>query len=359
MRKLTSLSSVLFAALLLLQSPLSLAAKHAVVLQYQHISDRTPPSKSATEQEFLQHLIYLENNGFNVWPLEKIVDRLKRKQTIPDKTVAITFDHAYISVYDTALKHLSARKMPFTVFVAAAPVMKEHPLYMSWKQLREVQKAGGSIGSMGITASNFAKGLPDERPEQRQVRIAKEVDLNQAALQKFLGVTPKLFAYEEGQADEIARKVIRSKGLVAFGLHQGPVSRYTQTDYLPRFTATGSASNINNLSVKLTSLPLPVRRVKAQPTILAADNKRPQAEIELLSGSYQLSGLRCKNGDGLPVSTYTSNEEGKRPVFMMQSKLGEKVGPIEYTCLAPHDKSTRFYWFSHTWILPNQKGYWR
>ncbi|MFG1490619.1 hypothetical protein ABMA58_15320, partial [Oceanospirillum sp. HFRX-1_2] len=177
-------------------------------------------------------------------------------------------------------------------------------------------------------------------------------------LQKFLGVSPKLFAYEEGQADEVARKVIRSKGLVAFGLHQGPVSRYTGLDYLPRFTATGSASNVNNLSVKLTSLPLPVRKVKAQPTILAADNKRPQAQVELLSGSYQLSGLRCKNGDGLPVDTYVTDEEGKRPVFMMQSELGEKVGPVEYTCLAPHDKSTRFYWFSHTWILPNQKGYW-
>ena len=353
----TALFSLLLAATLLFNSQTSFAARHAVVLQYQHISDRTPPSKSATEAEFVQHLNYLENNGFSVWPLEKIISRVKRKQTIPDKTVAITFDHAYISVYRTALKHLTKRKLPFTVFVAAAPVMKEHPLYMNWQQLREIQKAGGTIGSMGITGGNLTKSLPDERPEQRQERISKEVELNQTALKKFLGVMPKLFAYAEGQADEIARKVIRFEGLTGFGLHQGPVSRYTSMQYQPRFTATGSASNINNLSVKLTSLPLPVRRVKAQPTILAADNKRPQAEVELLSGSYQLSGLRCKNGDGLPVSTYT-NEEGKRPVFMMQSKLGEKTGPVEYTCTAPHDKSTRFYWFSHTWILPDQQGRW-
>ncbi|OOV86589.1 polysaccharide deacetylase family protein [Oceanospirillum linum] len=351
-------SLLILAAMLLINSTETLAARHAVVLQYQHISDRTPPSKSATEEELLQHLDYLKNHGFTVWPLEKIVERVKNKQSIPDKTVAITFDHAYISVYDNALKHLSDRKLPFTVFVAAAPILKAHPLYMNWKQLRNIQKAGGTIGSMGITSSNFAKALPGESTEERRLRITKEIDLNQKALKKYLGVAPKLFAYQAGQADEIARKVIKSKGLVAFGLHQGPVSRYTSMSYQPRFTATGTASNINNLSVKLTSLPLPVRRVKAQPTILSADNKRPQAQIELLSGSYQLSGLRCQNADGLPVSTYISEEEGKRPTFTIQSKLGENVGPIEYTCTAPHDKSTRFYWFSHSWILPDQKGSW-
>jgi hypothetical protein len=36
------------------------AARHAVVLQYQHISDRTPPSKSASEKNFIEHLDYLE-----------------------------------------------------------------------------------------------------------------------------------------------------------------------------------------------------------------------------------------------------------------------------------------------------------
>lgn len=357
MRNFKALTALLLSSALLIASQASQAARHAVVLQYQHISDRTPPSKSATEAEFIQHLDYLQNNGFTVWPLEKVVDRIRQKQALPDKTIAITFDHAYISVYRNALKHLSARKMPFTVFVAAAPVMKEHPLYMSWAQLREVQKAGGSIGSMGITGSNLAKSLPDERPEQRSLRIRKEIDLNQAALNKYLGVSPKLFAYTQGQADEVARQVIQAKSLTGFGLQQGPVSRYNTLNYLPRFTATGTASNINNLAVKLTSLPLPVRRVKAQPTILAADNRRPQAEVELLSGSYQLSGLRCQNAQGLPVASYVS-EGGQRPKFVVQSKQAEEVGAIEYTCTAPHDKSSRFYWFSHTWILPDNKDRW-
>lgn len=333
------------------------AARHAVVLQYQHISDRTPPSKSTSEADFIEHLNYLKREGFTVWPLKKIIERIRSKQSVPDKTVAITFDHAYISVYRNALPHLKKHNVPFTVFVAAAPIMKEHPLYMSWQQLREVQKAGGDIGSMGITGSNFAKPFADENDDSRKARIATEIDLNRKALQKFLGVTPELLAYTEGQADEVARQVVRERKLIAFGLHQGPVSRYTSETYQPRFTATGSASNIHNLSVKLTSLPLPVRRKEAQPTILASDNLRPRVTVQLLSGSYKLSGLRCKNSEGLPVRSYIDTS-GKRPEFTLQSKLAEKPGQIEYTCLAPHDKSSRFYWFSHTWILPDQDGNW-
>jgi peptidoglycan/xylan/chitin deacetylase (PgdA/CDA1 family) len=347
----------LMACVLISSSHSVLAARHAVVVQYQHISERTPPSKSASEAAFIKHLDYLKANGFTVWPLEKIVSRVQRKQALPDKTIAITFDHAYISVYQNALKHLSARKLPFTVFVAAEPIIKEHPLYMNWQQLREVQKAGGTIGSMGITGSNFAKSQTNELPKQRQARLEKEIDLNQTALRKYLAVTPTLLAYPDGEADEVARKVVKSKGLIGFGLHQGPVSRYTSLTYLPRFTATDMASNITNLSVKLSSLPLPVRRIKTQPSILAADNRRPQAEVELLSGSYQLSGLRCNDSKGLPVDTYIS-EGGSRPKFVMKSEVDEDIGPIEYTCSAPHDKSSRFYWFSHTWILPNQKGTW-
>jgi peptidoglycan/xylan/chitin deacetylase (PgdA/CDA1 family) len=332
------------------------AARHAVVLQYQHISDRTPPSKSASEKNFIEHLDYLEQNNYKVWPLEKIVKRLKNKRTLPDKVVAITFDNAYISVFENALPQLARRELPFTVFVAAAPIIKEHPLYMSWKQLREVQRQGGTIGSMGLTASNMAKPMPEEFPEQQLARLKKDLELNEKAIQTKLNIKPTLFAYPQGQANEQAKKLIKRMGYTGFGLQQGPASRFSSFSYQPRFKATGTAKNINNLAVKLSSLPLPVRRVKAGKTLLLHDNKYPEAVVQLYSGSYVLSGLRCKNAQGLPVSNYP--QPGKKPSIMLKSKLGESVGPVEYYCTAPHDKSSRFYWFSHTWIRPDKEGRW-
>lgn len=335
----------------------AMAARHAVVLQYQHISDRTPPSKSAPLKDFISHLDYLEQNNYKVWPLEKIVKRIRNKQKLPDKVIAITFDNAYISVFENALPQLARRGLPFTVFVAAAPIMKEHPLYMSWDQLMEVRRQGGSIGSMGLMATNMAKTLPGEFPKQKKARLQRELELNEKALQKKLGIKPTLFAYPEGEADAQAKKLIKQMGYTGFGLQQGPASRFSSTTYQPRFTATGSAKNIQNLKVKLSSLPMPVRRVKGGNSILLHDDNYPEAVVELYSGSYVLSGLRCKNRQGMPVDHYLRGKENK-PSFMLKSRSGEDVGLVEYYCTAPHDKSSRFYWFSHTWIRPNEDGSW-
>lgn len=332
------------------------AARHAVILQYQHISDRTPPSKSARTEDFIQHLDYIENNGYKVWPLKKIISRIKAKKSLPNKVVAITFDHAYISVFENAIAQLARRQMPFTVFVAAEPVIKEHPLYMNWEQLREVLRQGGTIGSMGLMASNMVKRLPDEFPGDRIKRLKKELELNEKALKKYLNVTPDLFAYPEGQSDEKARKLIKQMGYTGFGTHQGPASRFSSASFLPRFKATGTARNINNLSVKLSSLPLPVRRVKAEKSLLKHDDKYPEALVQLYSGSYVLTGLRCMNRQGIPVKHYL--QDSKKPSFLLKSKQGEPTGSVEYYCTAPHDKSSRFYWFSHTWIRPDAQGSW-
>lgn len=351
-----SLLTIPMLLLLALLSTNSYAAKHAVILQYQHISDRTPPSRSTPKQDFIEHLNHIEQQGYTVWPLDKIIDALKNKRTIPDKTLAITFDHAYISVYEEAMPELARRQLPFTVFVAAAPILKAHPLYMNWTQLQKIQRAGGTIGSMGITGENFAKPMPEEVKTEQLSRIEKELQLNALALEKHLGVKPTLLAYPEGQTDEQIQKLVAQMGYTAFGLHQGPASRYTKLTYLPRFTATGTAKNINNLSVKLSSLPLPVRSLKANKMILPNGEKYPELNVELLSGSYVLSGLRCQNSEGLPISSYLTNNT--RPGFMLKSKLGENVGPIEYICTLPHDKSSRSYWFSHTWIRTNTEGRW-
>lgn len=334
----------------------ALAARHAVVLQYQHISDRTPPSKSAPKKNFIQHLDYLEQNSYQVWPLEKIVKRIKAKKSLPNKVIAITFDHAYISVFENALPELARRKMPFTVFVAAEPIMKEHPLYMSWEQLKEVMRQGGTIGSMGLMANNMVKRLPEEFPGERIKRLKKELELNEKALKKYLNVTPELFAYPEGQSDEQSRKLVRKMGYAGFGTHPGAASRFSSISFQPRFVATGTARNVNNLPVKLSSLPLPVRRVKAEKSLLKHDNKYPEALVELYSGSYVLTGLRCKNSEGTPVPHYL--QSGKKPSFLLKSKQGEPIGTVEYYCTAPHDKSSRFYWFSHIWIRPDAEGDW-
>ena len=65
-------------------------------------------------------------------------------------------DDAYRSFYDVAWPLLKAAKMPVTLFVSTDVVDRQAPGYMTWDQIREVQKEGVIIG--GQTKSH--KHLP-------------------------------------------------------------------------------------------------------------------------------------------------------------------------------------------------------
>ena len=50
---------------------------HGVILVYHHVSVSTPPSTSISPADFERHLEYLEQNNFNVIPLDKMLTTLR------------------------------------------------------------------------------------------------------------------------------------------------------------------------------------------------------------------------------------------------------------------------------------------
>ncbi|MCD8475624.1 MAG: hypothetical protein LRY40_03090 [Shewanella fodinae] len=99
---------VLFTLALLLTTQCSWAA---IILQYHHVSETTPKVTSVTPVQFKQQMQYLADNGFRVVPLADVVQAIKSKQELPAKTVAITFDDGYRSIFDTA-RLSSSRLVP-------------------------------------------------------------------------------------------------------------------------------------------------------------------------------------------------------------------------------------------------------
>ena len=58
---------------------------------------------------FRQHLDYLNAEGFSVLPLSLVLKTLVNREALPDKTVSITFDDEYQSVFDHAMPILKER----------------------------------------------------------------------------------------------------------------------------------------------------------------------------------------------------------------------------------------------------------
>src|SRR5690625_7044832 len=68
---------------------------HAVVLLYHHVDDSTPASTSVSPQVFEQHLDWLEEHDYEVWPLERLVyafvDGDRKSTRLNSSHVAISY----------------------------------------------------------------------------------------------------------------------------------------------------------------------------------------------------------------------------------------------------------------------------
>lgn len=142
----------------------------AVILQYHHVSDSTPKSTSISPEQFAVHLQYLKDHHFNVVPLSTLVTAIKNQKTIEDKTVAITFDDAYIDVLTQAKPLLDQFNFPYTIFVNPNIIdkneRKKSSRYLLWSQLKAMADDGVIIANHGFehdSLTRIAEGLNQQQ----------------------------------------------------------------------------------------------------------------------------------------------------------------------------------------------------
>ena len=87
----------------------------ATVIMYHRFGEGRYPSTNISMEMFKEHLALLTNGDYTILPLPKIVETLKSGQLLPDRTVGISIDDAYLSVYENAWPLLKAASLPFTI----------------------------------------------------------------------------------------------------------------------------------------------------------------------------------------------------------------------------------------------------
>lgn len=368
MRKLMMACVLLLALALSSQAVLAkkTTSNQAIILLYHHIGDRTPPSTSTKLYTFLQHLDYLEKEGFEVWPLDRVAQHLRRKRPLPAKTAVLTFDSAYISVYEVALPYLKERNLPFTVFVNGEMIEKKHPLHLSWEQLKEMQAAGAIIANQGYsrlhqvrkfsTKDEFGNVI-EETEEDWLARVEENITKNQQLLEQKLGKVPKLFAHPYGEFVPEIEQLVRKLGYVGFGQQAGPANTYGSLFALPRISASGSNAGLTGLRVKLESLALPVVASNPASGLLTGEDVRPNLDLTIASADYRISQLRCYGPEGQLLNV-KAVQRGAQIHASISAKYQLKPGRPTYNCTVPHATQNRYYWHSFQWLLPTEDGKW-
>ncbi|HEC18603.1 MAG TPA: polysaccharide deacetylase [Gammaproteobacteria bacterium] len=346
-----ALGKRLMVALLLclgLNTPVVAEEAQAVVLMYHHFGVDQYPSTNVRLEQFDAHLAYIEEAGFAVWPLHKVVDYVRTKRVFPGKVVAITIDDAYRSVYTEAYPRLRSRGWPFTVFVASDGVDNHFKAYMDWNELREMIRHGARIENHSASHDYLIRRRAGESGASWRARMVADIDRAQRRITEELGVSPSLFAYPYGEYDVALAKIVRERGLVAFGQQSGPVGLDADLRALPRFPMAERFAALADFKQKLNSLAFPI--VEVQPwNPVVARGSAPRMTVVLGESQARLDQLSCfVSGQGAVAVTWLNREQRH---FAVQAPAPLPRGRSRYNCTAPSLQTGRYFWFSHLWIV--------
>ena len=315
----------------------AIAADHAVVLMYHRFGEDKYPSTNIRLDQFDTHLEKLANGNYNILPLEKVVRHLQNGIDLPDRTVAITIDDAYLSVFTEAWPRLKAKNFPFTIFVATNPIDQRNTNYMSWDQIRQLQADGVGIGSQ-----------TKNHPHMHQISIESiDAELN-SSNQRFIreiGLRPTLFAYPYGEYNLAVIDRVKSAGFVAaFGQNSGIAHGANGFHELPRFALSERYGDIERLSLAIDGLPLKVSQIL--PADMVLENNPPAFGFTLFPEIADNRQLRCFN------STYGKlllERMGPRAEIRFPSPLPK--GRSRVNCTMPGPDS-RWRWFGRQFLVP-------
>lgn len=324
---------------------------HAVVFMYHRFGESAYPSTSVTMDQFRAHLDYLDQAGFHVWPLDKLVTALQKGYPVPDRTVAITVDDAYESVYTRAYPLLKAHGFPFTVFVSTAAVDKNLPAFMNWEQMREMAKHGAHYANHTVSHAHLLDRKPKESDTAWQRRMRDELTQAQARLHQELGddvnESPRLFAYPYGEYDAALAGLVTEMGYVAFGQESGAIGLPFDARALPRYPINEHFADMDGFKLKANTVAMPVESVTPWDPTVVPDADAPRMRITLSGDAgLRLGALACYYQGRKVALEWTT--PGK--VFELRDPASLGSGRTRYNCTAPRRADGRYAWYSHLFI---------
>ncbi len=312
----------------------------AVVVMYHRFGESVHPSTNIRLDQFEAHLAELAKPQYTVLPLPEIIARLRAKQPLPDRTVGISIDDAFLSVYAEAFPRLRKAGFPFTLFVATDPVDRRIGGYMNWDQIRELKKAGATIGSQTHTHLHMASSTP----ERNSADLQKSNDRFRAEL----GEVPTIIAYPYGEYSLAVGTAAKEAGLTTgFGQHSGVLHPDADMSYLPRFAMNENFGGESRFRLAVNALPLNVSDVSPLDPLLKADNNPPILGFTVNGAAAQrLSRLAC----------YASGQ-GKARLERLGSRVEVRLenafpsGRARINCTMP-TRDGRWHWYGLQFYVP-------
>ncbi|HWQ62390.1 MAG TPA: polysaccharide deacetylase family protein [Negativicutes bacterium] len=217
------------------------------VLNYHKVDDTGIPL-SLTISEFEEQIRYLAENDYHSITPDQLMGYLKYGRTLPDNPVLITFDDGYRDNYTNAYFVLKKYGFTATVFLVTDLVGNDDR-FMTWDQVREMQKNGIVFGSHTVNHLPLTKMRPDE--------ALAELTESAAEMERQLGAKPRYFAYPTGGYNLKIEELVRQAGYrAAFTVRFGQVGLESDPYALERIPVYHSGRTFRSFYYRVTGAPI-------------------------------------------------------------------------------------------------------
>ena len=315
------------------------AASSAVILVYHRFGDDRYPTTSVTTEQLKAHIAELTSEQYHVLPLADIIEAFHAGKALPDRTVAITIDDAYESVYRVAFPLLKAAHLPFTLFVATGPVDGGDADFMTWEQIREMMEAGATIGNHTVTHLHMV-GMGDDANGKEIAQAEKRIEAE-------TGKAPTLFAYPYGEYGTAEAALAERQGFAAtFGQYSGVAEASGGLYTLPRFAMNEHYAEIGRFRLIVNALPIELRDVVPSDPVLATNP--PQFGFTILGAVPAMKSLTCYPSNNAAAAELTLLGDRRIEVSL---KEPFPKGRSRINCTMPGPDG-RWHWFGHPFFVP-------
>jgi peptidoglycan/xylan/chitin deacetylase (PgdA/CDA1 family) len=193
--------------------------KRVVILCYHGVTERPRrhPADHAgmhiRADRFEAQLDYLRRN-YNVISLADFLKARENNDSLPDRSVVLTFDDGYRNFLTGALPRLIARNMPVSVFLITDRIRNQNGLdikawaesddeiFLSWDEVKELQRHGVEFGSHTCSHPKLS--------ELRAAEAERELRTSHETIASYLSQVTMPLAFPYGSYSETVIAMTRT-----------------------------------------------------------------------------------------------------------------------------------------------------
>jgi peptidoglycan/xylan/chitin deacetylase (PgdA/CDA1 family) len=206
------------------------------ILTY-HSLDSSGSVISMLPEKFRRQMQNLSDASFHVLKLQDLVSRIRENRELPAKSVAITFDDGFRSVYDVALPVLKDHGYPATVFLVTSFCGKDNrwngqpdsiPSFdlLTWNQISKMREEQIEFGVHTSSHPDLTKLSGSQ--------ISEEIVGARQILEGHTGERELPFAYPYGKESDAARVLVESNFYAACSAEMDFATSHSDIYFLPR-----------------------------------------------------------------------------------------------------------------------------